>query len=154
MKKKTKLLRRTMLRIFISWSAARWLFSIVIGRNCSRESLQTAVQPPLSVQLLIWPNRLKFRWTISRKTTRLFLFQEWSFLNYLNHFVIHHWTILCFVCVIRHDFIGGNRRPYNTLRTGLACVISKCKNHSVIVRSDKIDENLLSRWNAEIPSNT
>ena len=36
-----------MLGIFISRSEARWLFSIVIGRNCSRESLQTAVQPPL-----------------------------------------------------------------------------------------------------------
>ena len=36
-----------MLRIFISRSTARLLFSIVIGRNCSRESLQTAVQPPL-----------------------------------------------------------------------------------------------------------
>ena len=36
-----------MLEIFISRSAGRWLFSIVIGRNCSRESLQTAVQPPL-----------------------------------------------------------------------------------------------------------
>ena len=30
-----------------AWSAARWLFSIVIGRNCSRESLQTADKPPL-----------------------------------------------------------------------------------------------------------
>ena len=36
-----------MLGIFTSRSVARWLFSIVIGRNCSRESLQTAVQPPL-----------------------------------------------------------------------------------------------------------
>ena len=34
-----------MFRIFISRSTARWLSSIVIGRNCSRESLQTAVQP-------------------------------------------------------------------------------------------------------------
>ena len=34
-------------------SAARWVFSIVIGRNFPRESLQTAVQPPLSEQLLI-----------------------------------------------------------------------------------------------------
>ena len=47
-RKKRKLVRRpTMLGIFISRSAARWLFSIVIGRNCSLESLQTAVQPPL-----------------------------------------------------------------------------------------------------------
>ena len=33
--------------IFILRSPARCLFSIVIGRNCFRESLQTAVQPPL-----------------------------------------------------------------------------------------------------------
>ena len=37
--------------ILISRSATRWLFSVVIGRNCSRESLQTAVQPPLTQQL-------------------------------------------------------------------------------------------------------
>ena len=42
-----------MLGILISRAAERWLFSIVIGRNCSRKSLQTAVQPPLSEQLLI-----------------------------------------------------------------------------------------------------
>ena len=44
---KTKLLKATMLRIFIARSAARWPFSVVIGLNFSRESLQqTAVQSP------------------------------------------------------------------------------------------------------------
>ena len=37
--------------IFISRSTARWLFLIVIGPNCSRESLQTAVQSPLGPTL-------------------------------------------------------------------------------------------------------
>ena len=36
-----------MLGILISRSAARWCLSIVIGRKCTRESLQTAVQTPL-----------------------------------------------------------------------------------------------------------
>ena len=43
--------RRLHNNILISRSATRRLFSVVIGQYCSRESLQTAVQPPLTQQL-------------------------------------------------------------------------------------------------------
>ena len=96
---KTKLVRRpTMLGIFISRSAARWLFSIVIGRNCSLESLQTAVQPPLVCTFK------KFRLPFTLRSTILSV-------RLMNWIIVHLTKCLKSVSALSINILPNNVAP-------------------------------------------
>ena len=72
--------------LFISRSATRRLFSVVIGRYCSRESLQTSVQPPQLIYVA---------WLLSRLFYRDSFYREISIpiTNVVSPFLLHDFSI-------------------------------------------------------------
>ena len=163
-----------MLAIFIPWSAARWLFSIVIGRNFSVNLCKL-------LSNLLWVNSFSYDQIVCSlgepfhtKQPDYFILRmiiSLLFEPFRNSSLDHFAFCLCYLKWIYLLVV-----EYFTDRTSLY----KCENHSVIVGSDKnhsrwkewcyihylenmlwrvdqkmkLEENPLSRWNGEIPPNT
>ena len=144
---KTKLVRRpTMLGIFISRSAARWLFSIVIGRNCSLESLQTAVQPPLVWLKTASVFRKKFRLPFTLRSTILSV-------RLMNWIIVHLTKCLKSVSALSINILPNNVAPLGIFSL---LNVSRKKNYNLMLKLvwdafkqsawDSVTVTRLGRW--------